>query len=239
MAEWQTKSFSEVAVVEAVARQANVYLVIQPIRPGAETRLCSRFLSLNHSGDLVLEAPGTQTDRKKVFLPIGWEVLMKFPVGDFLLQAPSRVLGHCQYARRPARRIDAIVVERVGKVACLNRRKHPRREIDPAIVVAASVWPVDALRAGRCPDPRTGVLANRSRGGLGIRLDRPLPGQVGCEVIVRLEDRSAESCTICRAVLKHCTPVPDGKWLAGLGNVVELGPGQAVPLMESLLLPRT
>ena len=233
----QQTSFSQVALVEAVARQAAAYLVIRPIHPRSETRLCSRFLSLNDQGDLVLSAPETQADQKKVFLPIGWELDMTFPVGDLLLRASTRVLEHCQHAQNPTRRIDAIVVRRPSKVTSLNRRRHPRQEADPSVRVAASVWPGLALRGGRCPAPRIGVLANRSRIGLGIRFATKLQADVGCEVVIRLEDYSAESCAIYRAVVKHHTPAGDGKWLVGFGEAVELGPGQAVPIMESLAQP--
>lgn len=239
MTERQRKSFSQVAFVEAVARQARVYLVIRPIRPGSQSHLCSRFLGLDDHADLVLAAPETQTDQKKVFLPIGWDLAMSFRVGSFLLQAPTRVLGHCQHAQHATRRIDAILVQRPGKVTSLNRRREFRHPVDPSVRVAASVWLASELNAASRCGPRMGMLANRSTVGLGIRFDRKLPADIGSGVIVRLEDRSAESCVICQAVLKHCTPVPDGKWLAGFGDVVELAPGQAVPIMESLVLPRT
>jgi len=236
MGERQKTSFSQVAFVEAVARQATVGLVIRPIHPGSGGRLCSRFLGLCGNGDLILAAPGARTDQKKVFLPIGWELEMTFPLADLLLRASTCVLGHCQHAQHPTRRIDAIVVRRPSKVTTLNRRRFPRQEADPSVRVPVSVWPSLELRAGPCGPPRIGLLANRSRTGLGVRFAAKLQAGVGSEVILRLEDHAAEACAIHRAVVKHCTPAPGGKWLVGFGQAVELGPGEAVPIMESLVL---
>lgn len=234
MSRRQKRSFSEVAFVEAVARHATAYLLIRPIRRGAETYLRSRFLSVNEAGDLVLAAPTTDDRRRKVFLPIGWDVSIRFPVGDFLLQARTSVLGHCQFLSQANRRVDALVVERAGRVVAMNERDQPRREVDVSRHVAVSIWPADELAGAGPLRPRSGFLANRSPRGMGVRIHREIGLGVGARVVIRIEDRAVEACTICRAVLKHCTVGGDGEFLVGFGEVTELGPGQDVPVMESL-----
>lgn len=235
MAERQKKSFSQVALVEAVARQTGVCLVIRPIHPHGESRLCSRLLGINEDTDLVLAAPWTRAGKDKVFIPVGWGAEVTFPVAEFVLQVPTRVLGHCQFPLRPPRRVDAMVLRSLGKVVPLYRRRQPRHDVSPSTVVVASVWPAAQLSAGA--RPRSGVLANRSGIGLGIRFEKRPLLETDRQMIVRLEDSGADSRRIYRATLKHCTPLPDGKWLAGFGDLVELTPGRAVPIMEALALP--
>ena len=234
----QKKSFSEVAFVEAVARQVSLTLVIRPVRPGAPTRMCSRFLAADSQGNPILAAPWTPKDDRKVFVPGGWDLGMTFPMGGFTLQARSRVLGHCQHRRFPTKRVDALLVERSTRVVSLSSRRHPRTEIDPERRIVASLWPEAPLAQGAAPAPRTGMLANRSQEGLGIRLDAPPNVAVGQEAVCRLIEPGAVSARIYQGVLKHVTAESGGKWLVGLGDVVELGPGQAVPIMESLVHTR-
>ena len=234
MPQHQRKSFSEVAFVEAVARQVSLTLVIRPIRPGAPTHLSSRFLAADSRGNPVLAAPWAQEERDKVFVPVGWDLGMTFPMGGFTLQARSHVLGHCQHRRYPTRRVDALLVERSTRVVSLSSREHPRTVMDPQRRILACLWPADQLSGRPAGAPRTGLLANRSEGGMGVRLDCPPALEVGQEAIVRLTESGADSARIFLGTLEHCTADSSGKWLAGLGDVVELGPGQAVPIMESL-----
>ena len=120
----------------------------------------------------------------------------------------------------------------------LRQRKQPRWEIDPADQVAVSLWPAETLASGAPTTPRTGYVVNRSAEGLGVRLCQALPLPIGTEMIVRIESRGPRESLIHRGVLKHCTPMVDGQFLAGFGEVVELGPGQAVAIMESLAAPK-
>jgi hypothetical protein len=190
---------------------------------------------MDKDGRVILAVPAAEGARnKKVFLPVGCDVGMVFPVGGLLLQAVTHVLDHCHHQQHPPRRVEAIIVARPGKVTALSQRQNPRWEIDPSDRIAASIWSAESLASGARPLPRMGRLANWSDGGLGICLGEPLPCQAETEVIIRLEGRKPNEFPIYRGVLKHFTPRPDGQFLAGFGEVVELGPGQAVPIMESL-----
>lgn len=234
MSQRQKKSFSEVAFVEAVARQATAFLLIRPIRPGAETCLRSRFLSINEDGHLVMATPWGRHAERKVFLPIGWDVSIRFPVGDFILQARTKVLGHCQFLSQANRRVDAFLAERAGRVVAMNERRQPRQDVDVSRGVVVSVWPAEELTAGKPLKPRVGFLANVSPGGMGVRFRHEVGLTVGARVIIRVEDRAVEACTIHRAEVKHCTIGDAGEYLTGFGDVTELGPGQDLPVMESL-----
>lgn len=233
MSDRPQKTFSDVAMAEAVARQVVATVVVRPVRPGGPTRLTSRFVGSQEDGRVVLIAPRCVDDGAKVFLPVGWDLLVTFPMGTLTLQARTRVLGHLHFQLFPTRRVDAIAVERMTRVASLNSRKHPRTEIDPARHVAVSIWSESAAD-GLHASPIRGVLANQSAGGFGVRTEAPLGLACGSGVILRLEDPAAESASIFRAVLKHLMPRGPGHWLVGFGEAVELGPGQAVPVMESL-----
>jgi len=232
-------SFSQVAIVEAVARLAQVCLVVRPLRSGPEKRLSSRFLGVAPDGNVVLAVPISEGPKgRKVFLPDGCYVGMVFSVGDMLLQAVTRVLGYCHHMQQPGRRVEALTVARPIKVTELSQRKHPRWEIDPAEQMAVSLWPAEILASGAPTTPRTGYAVNCSAEGLGVRLCQALPFPTGTEMILRIESRGPRESLIHRGVLKHCTPMADGQFLAGFGEVVELGPGQAVAIMESLAAPK-
>jgi len=236
MTERPKKSFSEVALTEAIARLTSVYITVKPVSPGSDRLLCSRFLATRPAGDLILAEPWAAD--KKVFLPVGWDLGIAFSVGEFILQARTRVLDHCQFRLHPTRHVDAMVVQRPDKLVSLNQRKHPRHEVDPSSHVMVSMWFSGDMERLRGEKPRIGRLLNRSQDGLGVGFDVPLPARTDVQVILRLEEKDAASCGIYRAVLKHCTLTPQGIWLAGLGEVTELGPGEAVPIMESLATPR-
>jgi hypothetical protein len=240
MPELPKRSFSEVTIVEAIARLAGVCLVVRPLRPGPERRLSSRFLGMEADGKPILSVPAAEGPKnRKVFLPVGCDVGMVFQVGELLLQAVTRVVGHCHHQQYPSRRVEAIIVARPMKVTELSRRGNPRWEIDPSEQIAASVWAAQGLAPGSLVAPRLGQLVNWSADGFGVSLPKPLPCQAGTEMIIRLEGRRIREFPIYRGVLKHCTPRSDGQFLAGFGEVVELRPGQAVNVMESLASPRS
>jgi len=225
-------SFSQVTLVEAVARLVKVQLVPGPVAPGKESRLASRFLGRRKSGELLLAAP--QGKRGKVFLSPGSRIGMVFAVAGQTYQAQSVVVDHCLFQPNPARRVDAVVIKRPEKVTCLNQRSQPRWEADVEHAPFASLWPAGSISEDATPAPRVGRLANWSSEGMGLLFDQPLHLEDGAEVIIRLEGRTMPEHPVYRAALRHCTPRSEGGFLAGFAEVTELGPGQAVPIMESL-----
>jgi hypothetical protein len=197
--------------------------------------LSSRFLGIDKGGRLILAVPTTgDTTAEKVFLPVGCDVGMIFSVGGLLLQVVTRVLDHCHYRQFRDRRVEALAVQRPSHVTELSHRKNLRWEVDVGEQITASIWPVEGLCSAAPPPPRIGRLVNWSDSGLGVCLAELIPHQLGTAMVIRLERWKPQDSSIHRGVLRHCTPKPDGQFLAGFGNVVELGPGQAVPIMESL-----
>jgi len=181
------KSFSEVAVVEAVARLASVWLVVRPLRPGPERRLSSRFLGIDKGGRLILAVPTTgDTTAEKVFLPVGCDVGMIFSVGGLLLQVVTRVLDHCHYRQFRDRRVEALAVQRPSHVTELSHRKNLRWEVDVGEQITASIWPVEGLCSAAPPPPRIGRLVNWSDSGLGVCLAELIPHQLGTAMVIRL-----------------------------------------------------
>ncbi|MDY7009776.1 MAG: PilZ domain-containing protein [Planctomycetota bacterium] len=235
MATRQSKSFAEVTFMEAVARRICVHLVLKPITPKTDSRLRSRFLGNIGRDRLVLDVP--LSGGHKVYIPVGWEMGMAFPVGQFLLQARTTVLDHCQFQLYPTRRVDGLVVQRPTKILSLNRRSRPRYEVDPSVYIAASLWPADSLASGNQTDVRSGQLINWSAGGLGIRLSKNLPCNPGDQMIIRLEKADGNEWPIFRAILRHCTPQDNQEWLAGFSDVGALSPGQESEIIESLVAP--
>jgi len=229
----RARSFAEVALAEAIARRARVDLVLKPVTPSTDKRLRSRFLGVARTGGLVLDVPvGARV--RRVYLPCGWELGMAFPVGGFLLQTRTTVLDHCQFALYPTRRVDAVVVARPGRILAVNRRKQPRYEVDPSRTVVACLWPAEALISGGRVFPRVGRLKNFSREGLGLVFPTVLPYEPGTEMVLRLEEHAREEHRLVSAVFRHSTALGDGQWLAGFSDVVELGPGQRIGIIESL-----
>jgi len=231
----EPKSFSQVAFLEAVARRVRVDIVLKPVTAGTEKRLHSRFLAARGKDRLVIAVPRIR--RKKVFVPVDWELGMAFSLGEFFLQARTTVLGHCQYQLYPTRRVDALEVCRPAKILSIERRKEPREQIDHSITVGVSLWCAESLAENRPSQPRTGMLSNRSQSGIGVRLTSSLSFNIDAPMIVRLEEPGSREYQIFHGTLKHCTPREDGSWIAGLGELVELKPGQAVPLLENLTIP--
>lgn len=227
------KSFAEVAFLEATARR--VPLDLQAI-VGARERLSSRFLGATAAGDLVLETP--RAGARKVFLPRGTALTLTFRVDRFAIRCDSEVLEHCQFPTRPGRRADGVVVRLPGDASVTDERHAARILLDPGEqLIIASLWPAAALEEGQAPSPRVGELVNYSDAGLGIQLHAALPYDLGQPIVVRLEPRGAEGMRLYRGALRHCTLTQTGHWLAGLSEVVELRPGEAVALLPSLAVP--
>jgi len=233
MMEQQRREFSATSFVEAVARRARVDLVLKPVTPSSERRLISRFLGLHGGDGLVLAVP--QAKGRKVFVPTGWDLGMLFPVGGFALQARTTVLGHCQFRLRPSRRVDAIIIQRPSEILAINRRKHPRHDVDLSRPVRASLWVADRLAGGQASPTQVGQLRNWSEGGLGIEFPAELACDAGTETILRLEEPGSDQCRILRGVLAHCTQMSVSRWLAGFANVAELCPGEASRMIRSLV----
>ena len=229
----QGRSFAEVTFLEAVARRIHLYLIVKPATPKTDGRLRSRFLGIEEPGRLILDVP--QGGNRKVYVPVGQNIGMAFPMGHFLLQARTTVLDHCQFQLYPTRRIDSLVVQRPGRIISVNRRSQPRFEVDPSEYIMASFWPADSLTHRDQTAIRSGQLANWSVDGLGIRLAAKLPFPPGTRMIIRLEEAGSDEWPIFQAVLMHCSPQADERWLAGFGQVVRVEPGQAVGMIEALV----
>jgi len=231
----QDRTFTEVALLEAAARRAHVDLILKaPAGGRSESHLASRFLGTREGPDLVLQVPWT--GGRKVFVPARREMEMAFPVGQFLLQAATRVLGHCQYPLHATRRVDGLVVAWPERVIPRNQREDVRRQVDPAGHVVAWVWLAETLEAGHVEACQVGLLSNWSQTGFGIRFGRRPPYHPGAKTIIRLDDTSPApgELRIYRARLKHVTRLSRSAWLAGFGEAAEVGPGQAVGVIEAL-----
>ncbi len=237
MKDTRSTSFTEVALVEAVARMASVYLALRPVPPSRHRRLTSRLLAFDVYGDLVLAVPAA--GEEKVFIPEGWDVGLFFSVGEFMLQALTQVAGHSFHRVDANRRVDALIVRRPERLVSINQRSEVRQEVSQYVPV--TLWPTEPSGEGSvCSGPPllgppcSGLLTNRSHNGLGTLLQSELPFRPGTNVLVRLEDPAATTAELFRAILKHCTPQIGGGYLAGLGDLTELGPGQAVELVRTL-----
>jgi hypothetical protein len=230
------KSFADVSLEEAVARQSLVELVLKPARAGHDARLASRFLAFAGRDRLVLAVP--RADGRPAYVPAGSRASLAFTVGTYFLQAPTTVLGLCPWDVGSARRADALLVQRPRRIASVDRRSSPRVPPAAGKYVFVIIWPAKRLAGGDCAAPHSGRLLNQSVGGLGVRLETPLTFQVGDEVILRLEHGQAEEFPIFRAVLKHQERDADGFWLAGFGDAVELAPGQAGAVIEAIAAGR-
>ena len=232
MAEWRKTSFSQVALLEAVARMARVQLVPRPTAPGKESRLASRFLAIRANGEVILEAP--RAKRGKVFLSPGCRLGLVFAVANQVYQAQTAVADNCLFQATPAHRVDAVAVFHPEKVLPLNQRSQPRWEVDVHEPMYASLWPAAELSGQARPAPRVGRLVNWSAAGMGLLFDAPLPLADNCDVVIRLEGRKLSEHPIYRGVLRHCTARPEGGYLAGFAHATELAPGQAVDIVESI-----
>jgi hypothetical protein len=233
----QQKSLTDVALVEAIARQTDTLIVPQPSLPGKERRLTSRFLGTSAGGDLVLAVPMERG--KKVFISAQEPLGLIFSMQDFTFQAQTAAIDHCLYPLQPARRVDALVVRRPEKVLALKLRQHPRWEPDLNHPIHVSLWPMQDLMSGLSSPPRKGRLMNVSVDGMGVLFESAPPYATCDQVIVRLEDARHPEQLIFLGVVKHCTGAAGGGWTTGLGDVREIGLGQVVPVMDSLANLRT
>lgn len=229
----QAKSFDQVAFLEAIARRARVDLVLKPVRPGACTRMRSRFLGSREPDQLVIDVP--ETIGRKVFLPIGWDLGISFRIGKLAMQARTTVVDHCLFPLYPTRRVDGVVLQAPQRILTVEERQQPRDQIDPSVrTIIASAWPAERLAEGMQPLPWIGRLSNRSECGLGISFPTPLSMEPDTEVVVRLEEQGVDDQPLYRGVLRHCTRMSEGRWLAGFSDVQELGPGEAVMFVQAL-----
>ena len=227
-----TKSFAETAIVEAVTRRARIDLVLKPVTPGTDTRLISRFLGLR-GDDVVLEVPRTRTGGK-VFVPEGWTLGIAFEQEGLWLQARGVVTGHCLFGQHGRSRADALVIQRTGMILAFNRRRKSRDGLDPGKPIVATVWATARIESGEPAPAQVGRLTNWSESGMGIRLPGPLCAGAGAEVIIRLHVGKADEYPIFRGIVKHCTEDAPDSWILGLGDVLDVGPGEAVSWMEVL-----
>lgn len=227
----QAKSFEEITAIEAVTRRVRVDLVLDPVSPGADTRLISRFLGFDDTENVVLAVPWAQNDQK-VFVPVKWKFGMAFEMGGLWLQGCSEVVGHCQFPLRPAQKVDAMVVELPERIQATNRRRKQRHAIDPSKVVTATLWTAEGGEGDDTVSVAVeGRLVNWSDGGLCVKLSPPLCWAVSTEVFVRLQSMDDGECPILRGIIKHYTFDVDGSWDVGLGEVKEVGPGESFGML--------
>lgn len=224
-------SFAATTIADAVARHLRVDLVLKPVTAETPPRLISRFLAIQDDDTVVLEMPH-DANRHRVFVPVGWQLGMSFELGDLWVQAVSTVCGHDLFPLHPTRRIDALLVVRPNTIASCNRRRSPRLPVNDQAPVAAMFWPENAditVAAGAA-----GRVRNWSDNGLAVELPANPRIQAGADVVVRLEASGARECLILRGRFKHCTRQDDGTWLAGMGDLAEIQPGESPKLMEYL-----
>ena len=119
----QARSYEQVVILEAASRGLRVDLVLHPVTPGSHKRLITKFLGLHGDRELSLAVPWTPKD-VKVFVPIGWHLGMAFELSGLWIQARTEVVGHCQFRRPDARRVDALIVERPDRITSVRRRDY-------------------------------------------------------------------------------------------------------------------
>lgn len=231
MTERHSTSFAHVSFLEAVARRSRVDLILRPGDSDNPSRLSSRLLGFQGDDLLAMEIP--KLNDHKVFVSPQEQIGMAFSVGPFFLQATTTVVSACQYPLRADQRVDALLVERPGKIIAADRRERPRNRTTPDVCVMVSLWPSLTLATRQPPMPSWGRLLDYSQNGLGIRLEAPLPYEVGTEMILRFEQDKADEFPISRAILKHQTK-ENGFWVAGFGDVCELAPGEAHMVIEAI-----
>jgi hypothetical protein len=233
MANSQAKSFAEVAFLEAVARRVRVDLVIDPVVPGGERRLISRFLGMAGSGRLALVPPQSARGLK-VYIPDNEQVGLSFEIENIWCQARSLVLEHAMFQQSPVLRVDTLIVEQPRQLVSSNRRVAARHKLDPGVLHTATIWSAERITNEKFAPLARGRLSDWSETGLGVRVDGPLTLPIGEKVVILLEPAGTENRIYLQGVLQHCTPVEGGTWQAGVGNVSPLRPGDATGLMEFL-----
>jgi hypothetical protein len=237
MPERQSKSFAEVTFIEASARRLRVDLVLTSVVPQGERRLISRFLGIESPRRIILAPPETAGGRK-VFVPAGWVMGMSFDLANVWFQASTTVLEHCMFQQSPTCRVDALAVEQPTKLLSANRRGAPRHEVDAGRALFATIWSTQRVTDENLAPLVAGRLQDWSEKGLGVRLGEPLNLTTGQGAVIRLESPAENGNIFLQGVLRHCTPLGDGNWLAGFGNVGELRPGEALSLMSFLAASR-
>lgn len=236
MPEQQSKSFEEITFIEAAARHARADLVLDSVVPEGERRLISRFLGIENPRRIIL-APPVTAEGKKVFLPAGWQVGMSFDLANVWFQATTTVIEYCMFQQSPTRRVDALAVEQPTKLISANRRSAPRYRTVQARQFFAKIWSADRLTDEKLDPLHAGKLQDWSQAGLGVRLREPANLTTGLGAVICLEDDAGTDSLFLRGVLRHCTPLGDGCWLAGFGEVADLRPGEALDLMNFLATP--
>jgi hypothetical protein len=233
MPQRQSKSFAEVTFIEAAARRLRVDLILTSVLPKGERRLISRFLGLDSPRRIILAPPET-AGGKKVFVPAGWVMGMSFDLANVWFQATTTVLEHCMFQQSPTRRVDALAVEQPNKLLSANRRGSPRQQVDAGRTVFATIWSAQRVTDEDLATLAAGRLQDWSPTGLGVRLGQPLDLATGQGAVICLENPADNGSIFLRGLLRHCTPLGDGNWLAGFGDVAELRPGEALSLMSFL-----
>lgn len=218
----EPNTFTETAVREAAARRTRVDLVLAPVTPDTDSRLISRLLGINEHGDLVLDVPKTRKG-KKVFIPAGWGLGMAFELANLWMQSRSTVVGHCQFAIRPGRRVDALMVERPEKIVSCNERKKSRHGADFLHPISATILAMRGQGDQGPPRPcRSARLRDWSEEGMGLEFIEPHDLEPNCQLVVQVRIPALERTSLFRGIVKHVTMVAPGLSLVGIGNIEEV-----------------
>ena len=221
-----TESFTDILLIEAVARRVRVTLIAKPGHPGQDGRFVTRLLAADAVGRLVLEVP--TFSGRRVFVPTGSPVGLAFSLGLALIQARTTVRDHCQYRLQPTQRVDSILVDRPGNLIFGGERAHARTRVDPSACVPASLWLMGTFSMDQPLLVRDARLLDHSLRGFGIRVSEPLTWPKGAEVLIRLEEPLADAHRIFVGVLVRCdVDAETGLWVAGFDQVVEMRPGES------------
>jgi hypothetical protein len=144
------------------------------------------------------------------------------------------VVDHCLFLVQPARRADALVVQKPLSILTCNRRSNPRHRVSASSRTVATFWPWTDGQTQTAAQVAHAQIVDYSVGGLGIKADTPLPMKIGEKVVIQLRTAHQPDCLILQGQLRHCTLCEDGAWRAGFGDVAEVEPGQAQGLIEFL-----
>ena len=113
----QSRSFTDVSLMEAIARRVRVDLTVGPAGTAGLRCLITRLLSFVEPDRLALDIP---RDRgRKVHLPNEAELGLFFSLGGYRMQTRTKVVDHCQLALRPGHRVDSLGMI-VGQVISLS-----------------------------------------------------------------------------------------------------------------------
>lgn len=233
MNEGKPRSFAEVAFLEAIARRVRVDVIVSAIVSREDRRLVSHFLGVEGQGRIALAPPETIRG-KKVYIPVDSGIGMSFELEDSWFQGTTTVLEHSMFRQSPTRRIDALIVEQPGELLSSNRRRKPRRKVDPSRPVLATIWPAAHVSEPKLEPLGTGSVYDWSETGLGIMLPKPLDVDVGRKVVIVMYTTRKDERIFVWGVLKHCSLREGGKWLAGFGEVTNVRAGEAVDFVEFL-----